>query len=77
VKVMQRWNSYTIKEAQVKALQRREQRFRELVQGECERALLLSLPRDCVRLISDYLLISDSRLDGLEARFYLPRAKVE
>jgi len=71
VKEMQR-NSYTIKDAdshtiedeQVKALQRREQRFREVVQGECERPLLLSLPRDCVRLIiSDYLFISDSILN--------------
>jgi len=36
-----------------KALQRLEQRFREVVRGECERPLLLSLPRDCVHLISD------------------------
>jgi len=43
-------------EDEVKALQLREQRFQEVMQGECERPLLSSLPRDCVRLIiSDYL----------------------
>jgi len=79
-------NSYNI--AEVKAVQRREQRFREVVQGECERPLLLSLPRDCVHLIiSDYLFISDNIIldhlpkghkifDELEVRAS-KRAKVE
>jgi len=82
VKVMQR-SAHTFEEdesltiEEVKALQRREQRFREVVQGECERPLLLALPRDCVRLIiSDYLFISDSLLVGLEGRAS-KRAKVE
>jgi len=72
VKVMQR-HPYTTEEA-AKALQRREQRFREVVQGECERALLLSLPRDCVHLIiSDYLFISNLVGGGRSSK----RAKVE
>jgi len=62
---------------QVKAQQLREQRFREVVQGECERALLMSLPRDCVHLIiNDYLFISESILGGHEERSP-KRAKVE
>jgi len=72
VKVLQ--CSYTMEN--VKTLQQREKRFREVVQGECERPLLMSLPRDCVRLISDYSFISDNILGGLEARSY-KRAKVE
>jgi len=44
MKLLQRY-SRTIEEEEVEALQRGEQRFREVVQGECERALLLSLPR--------------------------------
>jgi len=66
-------------EEQVKTLKRREQRFREVVQGECERPLMVSLPRDCVHLIiSEYLFISDSILGGLEARsLAFQRAKVE
>jgi len=62
-KVVQR---YPYSMNSVKVLKQREQRFREVVQGECERPLLLSLPRDCVRLIiSDYLFISDSILNDL------------
>jgi len=61
VKVRQR-TSYTID--QVKVLHQREQRFREVAQGECERPLLLLLPRDCVHLISDYLFISGVSLFG-------------
>jgi len=67
-KVKQRKYAYSIKEGKV--LQQREQRFRDLVQGECE-SLLMSLPRDCVCfIISDYLFknsvfISDSTIDRL------------
>jgi len=71
VKEMERRNSHNNIEEEVKALQRGEQKFREVVQGECERPLLLLLPRDCVRLIiSDYLFISDSILGGLGARSF-------
>jgi len=75
--VLEEEDSHAIEKevSQVKALQRQEQRFRKVVQGECERPLLLSLPRDCVRLISDYLFISDSILGG--PGFPFKRAKVE
>jgi len=49
VKEVQRYSYYI--EEQVNALQRRERRFREVVQGECERPLLLLVPRDCVRML--------------------------
>jgi len=71
VKVMQK--TYAMKD--FRALQRREQRFREVAQEECERPLLLSLPRDCVCLISDYL--SDCIIGGLEPKSSKKRAKVE
>jgi len=57
---MQRRSSYTIEKEKIKVLQRRKRRFREVMQEECERPLLLSLPRDCVHIISDYLFILSS-----------------